>query len=30
VWQIVGEPEADAKKRKISFASPLALIEEGL
>jgi transcription elongation factor GreA len=24
VWQIVGEPEADAKKRKISFASPLA------
>jgi transcription elongation factor GreA len=24
VWQIVGEPEADAKKMKISFASPLA------
>jgi transcription elongation factor GreA len=24
VWQIVGEPEADATKRKISFASPLA------
>jgi transcription elongation factor GreA len=24
VWQIVGEPEADPKKRKISFASPLA------
>ena len=23
VWRIVGEPEADAKKRKISFASPL-------
>ena len=24
VWQIVGEPEADAKKGKISIASPLA------
>src|SRR3974377_201279 len=24
VWQIVGEPEADAKKGKISVASPLA------
>src|SRR5438093_10098348 len=24
VWQIVGEPEADAKKRKISIFSPLA------
>jgi transcription elongation factor GreA len=24
VWKIVGEPEADAKRRKISFASPLA------
>ncbi len=24
VWQIVGEPEADVKGRKISFASPLA------
>ncbi len=24
VWQIVGEPEADAKKRKISISSPLA------
>jgi transcription elongation factor GreA len=30
VWQVVGEPEADAKKRKTSFASPLAraLIEK--
>ena len=24
VWQIVGEPEADAKKGKISITSPLA------
>jgi transcription elongation factor GreA len=24
VWQIVGEPEADAKKNKISISSPLA------
>ena len=24
VWQLVGEPEADAKKGKISIASPLA------
>src|SRR6266436_7585006 len=24
VWQIVGEPEADAKKRKISVTSPIA------
>jgi transcription elongation factor GreA len=24
VWQIVGEPEADAKKGKISIGSPLA------
>ena len=24
VWQIVGEPEADAKKGKISVTSPLA------
>jgi len=24
VWQIVGEPEADAKKKRISIASPLA------
>jgi transcription elongation factor GreA len=24
IWQIVGEPEADAKKGKISIASPLA------
>src|SRR3569623_1434064 len=24
VWQIVGEPEADAKKGKISISSPLA------
>ena len=24
VWQIVGEPEADAKKRRISVFSPLA------
>jgi len=24
VWQLVGEPEADAKKRKISIFSPLA------
>src|SRR5205085_5957981 len=24
VWQIVGEPEADAKKRRISIFSPLA------
>ena len=24
VWQLVGEPEADAKKGKISITSPLA------
>ena len=24
IWQLVGEPEADAKKGKISIASPLA------
>jgi transcription elongation factor GreA len=24
VWQIVGEPEADAKKKRISITSPLA------
>ena len=24
VWQIVGEPEADAKKGRISITSPLA------
>ena len=24
VWQIVGEPEADARKRKISITSPIA------
>jgi transcription elongation factor GreA len=24
IWQIVGEPEADAKSRKISISSPLA------
>ena len=24
MWQIVGEPEADAKKGKISITSPLA------
>jgi transcription elongation factor GreA len=24
IWQIVGEPEANAKKGKISIASPLA------
>ena len=32
VWQIVGEPEADAKKGKISITSPLAraLIGKGI
>ena len=24
IWQLVGEPEADAKKGKISITSPLA------
>jgi transcription elongation factor GreA len=24
IWQIVGEPEADARKRKISITSPIA------